>query len=125
MLKRIFVIGVLGASFALTGCATHRQSNELAGAAVGGVIGHAVGGNAGAVLGAGVGAMIGGQQPVQPVPPVAVPPVYIERQVIGSRRGSCTVFLDRYERCDVFRSYVDRMDCRADARRHYEHCMTR
>ena len=60
---------------ALTGCATHQQSNEMAGAVIGGVIGKQIGGTGGAILGAGMGAAIGGQQSTQSR-------VIIERQVI-------------------------------------------
>lgn len=82
MLKKILLVSAV---IALTGCATHQQSNELAGAAVGGIIGNAVGGKGGAVLGAGVGAMIGGQQPTQ-----RPSQIIVERQVIqGNIVESC------------------------------------
>lgn len=64
---------------ALSGCATHQQSNEMAGAMIGGVIGRQIGGTGGAILGAGMGATIGGQQPTQSQ-------VIIERQVIRPAR---------------------------------------
>ena len=51
---------------ALTGCATHQQSNELTGAVIGGALGNRLGGTGGAILGAGMGAAIGSQQPTQP-----------------------------------------------------------
>ena len=73
MLKKIFIVGAV---IALTGCATHQQSNELAGAAVGGIIGNAIGGRGGAAVGAVIGAGIGGSQPTQAAP------VYVERQII-------------------------------------------
>jgi len=60
---------------ALTGCATHQQSNEMAGAVIGGVIGRQIGGTGGAILGAGMGAAIGGQQPTQSR-------VIVERQIV-------------------------------------------
>ena len=58
MLKR----GILTLSFViLSGCATHHQANQLAGATVGGVVGHQLGGTGGAVFGAAVGSVIGSQ----------------------------------------------------------------
>lgn len=72
------IIGSTLVLIALTGCATHQQSNELAGAVVGGAIGRQIGGTGGAILGAGVGAAIGGQQPTQ----VQRPNVTVQTQVI-------------------------------------------
>jgi hypothetical protein len=118
MLKKIFIVGAL---IALTGCATHQQSNELAGAAMGGVIGNAVGGRAGAVVGAGVGAMIGSQQPTQSHRPVYIErqPVYIERQPIRS----CHHFIDRERSCYSLRYSDTRAMCIEDARNRYNACM--
>jgi hypothetical protein len=118
MLKKIFIIGAV---VALTGCATHQQSNELAGAAMGGVIGNAVGGRAGAVLGAGVGAMIGGQQPTQSQRPVYTErqPVYVERQVIRN----CGHYIDRERSCYQLRYGDTRAMCIEDARTRYNSCM--
>ena len=65
---------------ALSGCATHQQSNEMAGAMIGGVIGKQIGGTGGAILGAGMGAAIGGQQPTQRN-------VIVERQIIRPARA--------------------------------------
>jgi len=129
MLKKIFVIGAV---VALTGCATHQQSNELAGAAVGGVIGNAVGGKAGAVFGAGVGAMIGGQQPTQRPQiverQVITPAPRVERELIYREphyQTSCRIFVERLDRCELLRGYSDRMSCRQYERSNLDECLTR
>ena len=67
---------------ALSGCATHHQSNELAGGVIGGVIGNRIGGTSGAILGAGMGTIIGGQQPTQ-----RGQTVYVERHVVRPARA--------------------------------------
>lgn len=125
MLKKILIVGAI---VTLSGCATHTQSNELAGAAIGGVIGHAVGGNAGAVIGAGVGAAIGGQQPTQggpaviverqivhPAPRISTPPYYPQR--------NCRVFIEREQGCYTMRYRDTRALCIEDARNRYYDCM--
>lgn len=91
MLKRILVVGAL---VALTGCATHQQSNQTLGAIVGGAVGHsAIGGPAGTAIGAMVGAAIGGNQPTyHNYPPVIHAPVPVYRG------PSCYVNHDRYSR---------------------------
>lgn len=66
---------------ALSGCATHQQSNQAVGAVIGGTIGHHIGGTGGAILGASVGTIIGGQQPTQ-----HGQTVYVERQLIRPSR---------------------------------------
>lgn len=130
MLKKIFIIGAV---VALTGCATHRQSNELAGAAVGGIIGNAIGGRGGAAVGAVIGAGVGGSQPTERVQPVYIErPTYTERQIIERRstppyiqENSCRIFIERMDRCEFLQHYSDRRSCRIDAHNHYENCMTR
>jgi osmotically inducible lipoprotein OsmB len=123
MLKKILLVGAV---VALTGCATHQQSNELAGAAVGGIIGNAVGGRGGAVLGAGLGAMIGHQQPTQ-----REPQVIIERQIVqGGIVESCR---PRYHRditqCEEKNlrdpNYTQQMfnACVAQAKYRYQNCI--
>jgi hypothetical protein len=123
MLKKIVIVGAL---LALTGCATHQQSNELAGAAIGGVIGNAVGGRAGAVVGAGVGAMVGGNQPIQ-----SSPPVVVERQIVIPRSATppytpqrnCRVFIERERGCYTMRYHDTRAMCIESARNRYYDCM--
>ncbi len=77
MLNKILIVV---AAVALTGCATHQQSNQALGAVVGGAVGHhAIGGRAGTAIGAMVGGAIGGNQPTQQHYPRSVysaPPVY-------------------------------------------------
>lgn len=85
----------------LSGCATHQQSNELAGAVVGGAIGRQLGGTGGAILGAGMGAAIGGNQPTQPT--------QVIRQGRVIRREVCTLnneeYMKQINHCDhMFRN---------------------
>lgn len=66
MLKRLLVIT---AAVALTGCATHQQSNQALGAVLGGAVGHhAIGGAAGTAIGAMMGSAIAGNQPTHQHP---------------------------------------------------------
>lgn len=119
MLKKI-VYGALVIT-ALTGCATHQQSNELAGAVVGGAIGRQIGGTGGAILGAGMGAAIGGNQPTQ-----RGQTVYVERQVIvPDRHAQCQLYVARERNCYNMRFSDTRAMCIEDARLHYQNCMYR
>jgi uncharacterized protein YcfJ len=86
---------------ALSGCATHQQSNEMAGAVIGGAIGRQLGGTGGAILGAGMGAAIGSQQPTQS----NQPRVIVERQVIRP----ATIRPD-YSMCNQW-NYMERESC--------------
>lgn len=66
MFKRFAVIIT---ALALTGCATHQQSNQALGAVLGGAVGHhAIGGSAGTAIGAMIGSTIGGNQPTTQSP---------------------------------------------------------
>jgi uncharacterized protein YcfJ len=106
---------------ALSGCATHQQSNELTGAVVGGVIGRQLGGTGGAILGAGMGAAIGGHQPTQ-----RGQTVYVERQVIVPNRSyQCQQYADRERNCWNMQYRDTRAMCIEDARQHYQSCMYR
>ena len=82
MLKRLLVIT---AAVALTGCATHQQSNQALGAVLGGAVGHhAIGGAAGTAIGAMVGGAIGGNQPTHqhyPGPVYSSPQIYPDYSV--------------------------------------------
>ena len=85
---------------ALSGCATHQQSNEAVGAIIGGTIGNRIGGTGGAILGAGMGAAIGGQQPTQRN-------VIVERQIVRPATihpdySMCTQW-NHYERESCYR----------------------
>lgn len=82
MLKRIFVVGAIASTVALTGCATHQQANTAVGAGVGAVVGHAIGGRGGAAVGAVLGTAIGSQHPTGPaVVYTPAPQVYHRREV--------------------------------------------
>jgi len=98
---------------ALTGCATHQQSNEMAGAVIGGVIGKQIGGTGGAILGAGMGAAVGGQQPTQP----QRPNVIVQRQVITADPRGYRYVTPDYSMC-THTNYYEREACQrgADAR---------
>lgn len=91
MLKRVLIVGAL---VALTGCATHQQSNQTLGAIVGGAIGHnAIGGPAGTAVGAIIGSAIGGNQPTyQPRPQVIYTPAPVYHY------PTCYTNYDRYSR---------------------------
>jgi uncharacterized protein YcfJ len=115
MLKRVFIISVI---VALTGCATHQQSNELAGAVIGGAVGNRVGGVGGAILGAGMGAAIGGQQPTYRYNQ----PIYVERY---GPRYQCQQYIDRERNCWNLRYGDTRAMCIEDARLHYRSCLYR
>ena len=120
MLKKIMYSTLV--LIALSGCATHQQSNEAVGAIIGGTIGNRLGGTGGAILGAGMGAAIGGQQPTQP----RGQPVYVERQVIvPSRAQQCHIYLAREQNCYNMRYQDTRAMCIEDARNHYQNCMYR
>jgi uncharacterized protein YcfJ len=119
MLKKLIGISLV---LALTGCATHQQSNEAVGAVIGGTIGHRIGGTGGAILGAGMGAAIGNQQPTQPKGPT----VYVERQIIvPDRSHQCRIYRDRERNCYNMRYSDTRAMCIEDARLHYQNCMYR
>lgn len=106
---------------ALTGCATHQQSNEAAGAVIGGVIGNRMGGTGGAILGAGMGTIIGGQQPTQ-----RGQTVYVERQyIVPDRAYQCRHYADRERNCWNMQYRDTRAMCIEDARQHYQSCMYR
>ena len=106
---------------ALSGCATHQQSNQAVGAVLGGSIGHQLGGVSGAILGAGVGTIIGGQQPTQ-----RGQTVYVERQIIVPNRSyQCQQYADRERNCWNMQYRDTRAMCIEDARQHYQSCMYR
>ena len=98
---------------ALSGCATHQQSNELAGAVVGGAIGRQLGGTGGAILGAGMGAAIGGQQPTQ----TQRPNVTVQTQVIKPDPRGYRYVTPDYSMCNHW-NHLEREACYrgADAR---------
>ena len=95
MLKKIIGVMLL---LALTGCATHQQSNEAVGAVIGGTIGHRLGGTGGAILGAGMGAAIGNQQPTQRN-------VIVEQQVVHPN-----IIRPDYSMCNQWNHY-ERESC--------------
>ncbi len=110
---------------ALTGCATHQQSNELTGAVIGGAIGNKLGGTGGAILGAGMGAAIGAQQPTQPTH-------VIRHQPLASRREVCTLnneaYMKQINHCDhMFRNsasyHIQNRDaCYTQAKKNAYYC---
>jgi uncharacterized protein YcfJ len=124
MLRKLIMRKILYSTlvlFALTGCATHQQSNSAVGAVVGGAIGKQIGGTGGAILGAGMGAAIGGQQPTQ-----RGQTVYVERQVIvPNRTYQCHKYVERERNCYNMRYRDTRAMCIEDARMHYDTCMSR
>lgn len=68
MFKKLLLVGMIAT---LTGCATHYQSNQAAGALAGAIVGNAISHGSGiraaaTLMGAAVGASLGAQQPVQP-----------------------------------------------------------
>lgn len=97
----------------LSGCATHQQSNELAGAVVGGAIGRQLGGTGGAILGAGMGAAIGSQQPTQ----TQRPNVIVQREVIKPDPRGYRYVTPDYSMCTHW-NHLEREACYrgADAR---------
>jgi hypothetical protein len=128
MLKKIVYSTLV--LIALTGCATHQQSNELTGAVIGGALGNRLGGTGGAILGAGMGAAIGGQQPTQQrgqtVYQQRGQTVYVERQVVVPDRSyQCQIYRDRERNCYNMRYRDTRAMCIEDARNHYQNCMYR
>lgn len=106
---------------AVSGCATHQQSNTAVGAGMGAVIGSAVGGRGGAAVGAILGSTIGSQQPTQ-----QGPTVYVERHIIvPDRYQQCRPYMDRERNCYNLRYSDTRAMCIEDARNHYQNCMYR
>lgn len=119
MLKRIALSAVL--AVALSGCATHQQSNELAGAVIGGAVGNRLGGVGGAILGAGVGSAIGSNQPTYQ----HRQPIYVERYSVPHRSYQCQQYIDRERNCWNLRYGDTRAMCIEDSRNHYRSCMYR
>jgi hypothetical protein len=117
MLKRVFIISL---ALALTGCATHQQSNQALGAVLGGAVGHhAIGGSAGTAIGAMIGGAIGGNQPR----------VYHEQQIIHpinpSRYAQCEIYLRRFANCSSLPTTRDERSCQISERSYYNSCMIR